>query len=588
MKMKYRIGRKRIKINLVLISVILILNILMAGQEFNQNSNMVTNNSLNSKKIENQKNPNISAANLYFTNISWLENANFSSSSINPWFNTTSGDSTDIIASNSSGQADFLVLGDNGTIEISNVFTDISSWKAFNKTDLDLNPTNIYNDSTGVYCDHLYTEDPNQFPVIYWRYNVSLGRDMSDYEITTASFEAVMNASVDWNFDVLLDSDAHAGPDPINNFELFDSIYTTVEISDMEVSDKNTYLIADNRTHDLGSEISGFYSVEENLTPKPPKDIAFYLERVLGADTEGHDNFTIVLGIAIDCADNSDNGDIDEVLYARIKSLNLTFSYKKKMDILTSLSWSQRGNAINYTSPQVARVTNAVVNFDYKIDKNWTETTNYTAENSEFRVLINGNPSEDYPTIKLNKANETYQEAISGSYDVTQLIPLKENITLSIQVYLADDFVLDQPLNISIDNILFNISYYVFTVTGGGGGAVIAGGDDGGKDVVKEEPWINLVIAIAAIAGAIGIGGYLVAYQLYLKYPKTVRKIRKYRRTLKRKGDPSVEITSKEKSINAVYKEHSSTVSNLPKGKISGKVSPSPKTIGKIDKKPST
>ena len=77
-------------------------------------------------------------------------------------------------------------------------------------------------------------------------------------------------------------------------------------------------------------------------------------------------------------------------------------------------------------------------------------------------------------------------------------------------------------------------------------------------------------------------------YRLVLQYPKPVRKVRKYRRTLKRKSSPSLEITSREKSVKAVFKEHSSFVSNLPKGKISGKVIPSAKTIGKIDKKTST
>ena len=56
--------------------------------------------------------------------------ADFSSPTIAPWQNASQGDYTDIGASNSSGQADILIIGDNGSKEISNVFSDPSKWEA--------------------------------------------------------------------------------------------------------------------------------------------------------------------------------------------------------------------------------------------------------------------------------------------------------------------------------------------------------------------------------------------------------------------------------------------------------------------------
>ncbi|MFX1441769.1 MAG: hypothetical protein ACFFHV_00005, partial [Promethearchaeota archaeon] len=240
-----------------------------------------------------------------------------------------------------------------------------------------------------------------------------------------------------------------------------------------------------------------------------------------------------------------------------------TFSYRKNIYKSTTLSWSKEGNMINYTSVQVI---DAKLNFEHKIDKNWTETTSYLAENSELRFLINGYSSNDYPTIKLSSIGDTFQEAISGGYDVTNLIPLKENITLTIQLNLADDFILDQPIKISIDNVFFVISYVVFNETVGVT-ILSSGGGGKGKTKVIEEPWINILLAIAAIGGGICLGGYLTAYQLYLKYPKPIRKVRKYRKTLNKKKTPSIDILSREGAFKAKYSEHTSLITGLPIGK---------------------
>jgi hypothetical protein len=86
-----------------------------------------------------------------------------------------------------------------------------------------------------------------------------------------------------------------------------------------------------------------------------------------------------------------------------------------------------------------------------------------------------------------------------------------------------------------------------------------AADDDDGKTKTIQEPWLNLLIAIAAIAGAICLGGYLVYYIRVLKYPKPVRKIRKYRRTLKRKHQPDLEILGREQAFKELYNERSAS-----------------------------
>ncbi|MFW9878827.1 MAG: hypothetical protein ACFFG0_37585, partial [Candidatus Thorarchaeota archaeon] len=66
---------------------------------------------------------------------------------------------------------------------------------------------------------------------------------------------------------------------------------------------------------------------------------------------------------------------------------------------------------------------------------------------------------------------------------------------------------------------------------------------------------IFLIPFIISVIGGIILGSYFYAYQKYFKYPKPVRKVRKYKRTLKRKTTPSIHITSREKAFSILYKE---------------------------------
>jgi len=90
--------------------------------------------------------------------------------------------------------------------------------------------------------------------------------------------------------------------------------------------------------------------------------------------------------------------------------------------------------------------------------------------------------------------------------------------------------------------------------------------------VSEEEALLFLGGLIAAISAAIGIGGYFIAYQRYLKYPKPVRKVHKFKRTLKRKSAPSVEITSRDVSFKSLHKEGLGKVSRFKPGKLEDKL----------------
>jgi hypothetical protein len=224
---------------LFFISIILFLNVLLLGI-----TNIdYSNSSQFDSNVEEEKKLPQTSADISFNNIPWLENPDFSSPTIDPWFNATQGDSSDIKASFSSGQADYIVLGEEDTKVISDVFQNPSDWVAFNKTGLEDNPNNGFSiSSDGAFASHDWNDGTaNQIPHIYWRFNVSMGFDMSDFEIINASIEVIMNASVDQNVDVPGDTTAVYSPvRALNQIAAYDYIHYTVEVSDMNVSDDNT------------------------------------------------------------------------------------------------------------------------------------------------------------------------------------------------------------------------------------------------------------------------------------------------------------------------------------------------------------
>ncbi len=70
-----------------------------------------------------------------------------------------------------------------------------------------------------------------------------------------------------------------------------------------------------------------------------------------------------------------------------------------------------------------------------------------------------------------------------------------------------------------------------------------------------ENVLLFQVLTILAIGAAIVVGGYFVAYQRVLKYPKPIRRLRKFRKSIKSKKLPSIQIPSREDTLNKLYKE---------------------------------
>ncbi|MFX1570191.1 MAG: hypothetical protein ACFFCV_17675, partial [Promethearchaeota archaeon] len=277
--------------------------------------------------------------------------------------------------------------------------------------------------------------------------------DMSDYVIKSASIQSIINATVDENLDRYEDylTGDLARTDPnydVDTYSIGDFIQYYILISDLEKN--NVYEIAHHQTTYIGSgdPPGKDYLYDSYMASVSQEDLIFYLSSVLSSD---HHNFTITLGIRIWCEDNVANyWDLDTFDEIYIKFVNLTFTYEKKIDQYSSISWNQIGNKLEGTSIDII---NATLNFKYKISSNWSTSS----PNSEIRVYLN---DRIYPeTVKLSTAKSIFQDIKIGGFDVKNLIIPAENISVSIQVYIADSFTLNQTIVISIDNASLIISY---------------------------------------------------------------------------------------------------------------------------------
>ncbi len=98
-----------------------------------------------------------------------------------------------------------------------------------------------------------------------------------------------------------------------------------------------------------------------------------------------------------------------------------------------------------------------------------------------------------------------------------------------------------------------------------------------------DDFWIFIILLITASIILISLTSYLILYKRVLQYPKQVRKVRKYGKTLRKTKDPKVNITPRKDLFDVRFKDEIGKSNKFLKGK------PSESTIqiDKIEKKKS-
>ncbi|MFX1441771.1 MAG: hypothetical protein ACFFHV_00015 [Promethearchaeota archaeon] len=100
----------------------------------------------------------------------------------------------------------------------------------------------------------------------------------------------------------------------------------------------------------------------------------------------------------------------------------------------------------------------------------------------------------------------------------------------------------------------------------------------------EGESLLFLILFLVSICGITALASYYVYYRKVLRFPKPVRKVRKYRRSLKKKSAPSVDIIDRENGFKKVYSEELGKTSKSLKSKIAEE----PLIVDKIKKKTTT
>lgn len=491
-----------------------------------------------------------------YTNEPWINNSIFQEP-IDPWYPTIEGDVSDAITSTSPNQANYVVIGNSGNYVFAE--TPDETWNVNSDTEWGPLPDLAYynnNYSTDKYGAFLtYTWDENgaggqlgQLPSVQWKKTIpNIPVDMSDYIITSASLKVMFNATVQATDHTNGGLDCPG--DTVGQFFNGDFVRFYVKLSDPNNSTRFTQ--AYNQSRYLGQDARADGDGKDHF----PNSILSPSESRLIGDLESlfklnHTSLTILVGINIFCEDNNAAYDHDYWEKLRIKYVNLTFTYEKRIDQFTAISWNQDLNAVNHTKiNSTIQITDANLNFKFKIDQNWTEAS----QNSHIRIFIDDRKYQQIGLIDYVYSPE-FQDAQIGGFDIVSKILPYEEFTLSIQVYLAEDFGLDQNITISITDVYLSISW-----------------TESWTDPQPDpEPWIFAALLIFVSVATVCLGGYFIAYQRFLKYPRPIRKVRKFKRTLNKRTAPDVVIIPQEIAFKKSYKNELGDASKLIKIKPSG------------------
>jgi hypothetical protein len=191
-------------------------------------------------------------------------------------------------------------------------------------------------DEYGCHVSHLWVgpDDPAKTTSVHWERIITMPVNMINYLITSASVSTIFNASVitqpggaDYPTD-------YCGVDtPNDNLPqgaIFDYVRFYILISDIE--NFEVYEIAYYQSVDLGQDNPEIANITDSFMNVIDKEVLiFFLTSLFKRDNF---HFKITLGLDIYCEDNY-LYDRDSWNSLRIKSCNLSFTYKNKITIIT-------------------------------------------------------------------------------------------------------------------------------------------------------------------------------------------------------------------------------------------------------------
>lgn len=438
----------------------------------------------------------------------WIENSNFNNR--DGWDKILTGDTRDFISDIKEGTIKTTILGKKGTIKW-NETNPIDSGGWFLKDNENGIPKtdNYTMSSQGWNIDYEWPDNRLQLRIVEWQKNFTTNLNMSDYIITSASLSAIINGTVQGR-DVEgggIDRPGDTYTSGTSTVDIATGDYAQYYIKISDIEKNREFEVAKYQTDDLGKDIEPDGAIDTLndtlITPLSEETLIFYLNEILKYD---YYNFSLTVGISLWCEDSGQPGDTDDWQDLWIKNLTLSMEYAKKIDQLSTISWIYDGEQIS-SGNNIVEIKNALVNFEYNLNNSQLQKL---TPNSGIKIFING--IEHVEAVNLIDAKTFLSSASKIGYNVTQLIPIDEEINLKLQIALQDEFQLGEAINVQIDNVQLIITYLLIKP--------------------DQNALLYQTLLILGLISLAGIGSYIIFYRKVLRFPKMIRLVRKFKKSL--------------------------------------------------------
>ena len=260
--------------------------------------------------------------------------------------------------------------------------------------------------------------------------------------------------------------------------------------------------------------------------------------------------------------------------------LNITFKYydisgSQISDASLSLSGAYTGNLIDNTNQYYLLIDTASLGIGLRLITVSANKTNYESQSTLLRVQIN----RIAVTLQLTSGSPIVPVSPGGTALIslelldpfTDLSIIGANVSYS---WIFEDGVLVDPENDgTYEALIGGIQEGSYTII-----ITVDAGDQYDFPpleitlVVVRSPEDILpfqIILIVSIISAVVVGIYLTLYLTILKYPKPIRRVHSFSKTLKREKMPKREVISREEAFRTSYDENTSNSSKFLKGKPS-------------------
>jgi len=251
----------------------------------------------------------------------WIQNSDFEDSE--GWIPIVDADGNDLAYSINNGMANYIINGQEITFSpLSGTPTNTTAPYWYNSTNsrIDAYPTLGFElNETGFHASHRWDEhngsiyNADQKVSVQWEKVINMPHNMADYNITSASLEMMVNATVKEEVGYGIDDyggyggiDVY-GDDDGPGWSITEGDYVKFYAIVADPEQNISFTVATYINKSLGRDEGLAFNHTDELfdtvfSPENMYDFIFYINQVLKGNNR---NFTLILGMEFNCEDNS-------------------------------------------------------------------------------------------------------------------------------------------------------------------------------------------------------------------------------------------------------------------------------------------